>query len=113
MAVVGDIYHIEERLQEMDPEISLMFDNGKYHVFHRDYYVMAWPWPLDCRLLQHMRKIDLQRGSYDPFREVEEYNEKVESGMDKQRYNTLEDTVKYYHPKIRNDIDGIQMKTVF
>ena len=113
--VTGDIYHIEERLKDIDPDITLDFNpnNGNYPVFHKGYFVMEWPRPLDARLLTHMRKIDMRRRGYDPFKEIDEHNERLEQSLEKDRLDNMEQVAKYYQPRFRNEIDGIQMKTVF
>ena len=66
--VYGDIYNIEERLQEHDPDLSLLLnqENGNYKVLYKNQYVTEWPFPLDDRLIKHMQKIDSHRG-YDGF----------------------------------------------
>ena len=113
--VVGDIYSIEDRLRELDPDISLDFDysSEQYRVYHKKHFVMYWPMPLDDRLIKHMRSIDVRRKDYDPLREVIDHNEKLELSLDKTRRERLEDVVKDYHPYLRDDIDEIKMKHVF
>lgn len=93
--VFGDVYNIEERLQEFDPNLSLKMNenNGNYIVYFKNQYVMEWQRPLDARLLQHMRKIDSHRG-YDALKEIDKYNDKLEKSNEKDRYNYLESVVK-------------------
>ena len=93
--VTGDICDIEDRLKEIDPEISLDFNpnNGNYPVFHKGYYVMEWPRPLDNRLIKHMQRIDSRRG-YDAIKEIDEHNDKLEQTIEKDRLNYLESVIK-------------------
>lgn len=113
--MVGDIYDIEKRIKsEVDEELSVDFDYDReeYAVFHKGYLVMFWPMPLDSRLLDHMKRIDVRRG-YDPLKEIDEHNEKLDLTQQKDRFNHFESVVKYYHPRMRNEIDGMSLKTVF
>lgn len=92
--VVGDVYDIESRLQEHDPNLSLMLNkNGKYQVLYRNQHVMEWPRPLDDRLIKHMKKIDSHRG-YDAVKEIDSHNDKLEQTIEKDRLNYLEAVVK-------------------
>ncbi|AHF08565.1 hypothetical protein [Desulfitobacterium metallireducens] len=103
--VVGDVYNIEERLQEFDPNLSLELNelNGNYIVLFKDQYVMEWQRPLDARLIKHMRKIDSHRG-YDALKEIDEYNEKLDKSNERDRYNYLEAVVKDYKKQIAREI---------
>lgn len=92
--MTGDIYNIEERLKEQDPDLSMSFNpSGTYSVLHKGNFVLEWPRPLDARLLTHMRKIDMRRG-YDPLREIDEHNESLERVIEKDRLNHIEAVVK-------------------
>lgn len=105
MAIVGDVYEIESRLLEIDPELMLSFnrENGNYNVYHKNQFVMEWPRPLDARLLVHMRKIDIRRG-YDPLKEIDDHNEKLEKSIDRDRFNHIEAVAKDYHRQIANEL---------
>lgn len=91
--MTGDVYEIEQRLQEQDPDLSMQFNNGNYTVYHKGQYVLEWPRPLDARLLAHMQKIDIRRG-YDPFKVIDSHNEALEIALEKERLNHYEDAVK-------------------
>lgn len=105
--VVGDVYNIEERLQEFNPNLSLEFNksNGNYIVYFKDQYVMEWQRPLDARLLQHMYKIDSHRG-YDALKEIDEYNDKLDKSNERDRYNYIEAVAKDYKKQISKDLDS-------
>jgi hypothetical protein len=94
--VTGDIYDIETRLQEHDGDLSLSLNtlNGNYIVLCKDQYVMEWPRPLDDRLIKHIKRIDSHRG-YNALDEIDNYNEKLEQTIEKDRLNYLESVVKY------------------
>ena len=92
--VTGDIYNIEARLQEHDPDLSLLFNkNGNYQVLYRNQHVMSWTRPLDARLIKHMQKIDSHRG-YNVIKEIDAHNDKLEQTIEKDRLNYLEAVVK-------------------
>ena len=92
--VIGDICEIESRLQERDPDLSLLFKkNGNYQVLYRNQHVMEWPRPLDDRLIKHMQRIDSHRG-YDAIKEIDAHNDKLEQTIEKDRLNYLEAVVK-------------------
>lgn len=92
--VTGDIYDIEERLQEHDPDLSLLLNkNGNYQVLYRNQHVMEWPRPLDDRLVKHMQRIDSRRG-YDAIKEIDAHNDKLEQTIERERLNYLESVVK-------------------
>ena len=93
--ITGDICDIEGRLKEIDPEITLNFNpnNGNYPVFHKGYYVMEWPRPLDARLIRHMQRIDSRRG-YSAIEEIDAHNDKLERTIEKDRLNYLEAVIK-------------------
>ena len=93
--VYGDIYNIEERLQEHDPDLSLLLnqENGNYKVLYKNQYVTEWPFPLDDRLIKHMQRIDSHRG-YDAIKEIDAHNDKLEQTIEKDRLNYLESVVK-------------------
>jgi len=93
--VTGDIYNIEERLQEHDPDLSLKLNkiNGNYEVLYKNQHVMSWVRPLDDRLIKHMQKIDSHRG-YDAIKEIDAHNDKLEQTIEKDRLNYLEAVVE-------------------
>ena len=93
--MTGDVFEIEQRMQEQDPDLSMQFnsDNGNYRVYHKGQYVLEWPRPLDARLLTHMQTIDIRRG-YDPFKEIDSHNEALERVLEKERLSKVEDAVK-------------------
>jgi len=92
--VVGDVYDIESRLQEHDPDLSLSFNgNGNYQVLYRNNHVMEWPRPLDDRLIKHMQRIDSYRG-YNAVAEIDKHNDKLERTIEKDRLNHLEAVIK-------------------
>ena len=92
--VTGDICDIESRLQEHDPDLSLLLKkNGNYQVLYRNQHVMEWPRPLDDRLIKHIQRIDSHRG-YDAVKEIDEHNDKLEHTNEKDRLNYLESVIK-------------------
>jgi|GEM_PF-3985550 len=91
--MTGDIYNIEQRLQELDPDLSMKFNNGNYTIYHKGQYVLEWPRPLDARLLTHMQKIDIRRG-YDPFKVIDNHNDALEIALEKERLRNAEDAVR-------------------
>ena len=92
--VTGDVCDIESRLQEHDPNLSLMLTtNGNYQVLYRNQHVMEWPRPLDDRLVKHMQRIDSHRG-YDAIKEIDAHNDKLEQTIERDRLNYLEAVVK-------------------
>lgn len=102
--MTGDVYSIEERLREQDPELSIQFnDNGNYTVYHKDKYVLEWPRPLDARLLSHMQMIDIRRG-YDPFKVIDSHNEALEIALEKERINHIEDAVKDQRSALQREL---------
>lgn len=103
--MVGDIYDIEARLKEQDPDLSLGFnyDNGNYRVYHKNQFVLEWPRPLDARLLNHMRKIDIRRG-YNPIEEIDSHNEAIEKELEKQRLNHIEAVVKDHKRQLQREL---------
>ena len=102
--VIGDIYDIEPRLQEHDPDISLMLNkNGNYQVLYRNNHVMEWPRPLDDRLIKHIQRIDSHRG-YNAVAEIDQHNEKLEQTMEKDRLNHLEAVIKDNRKQLQNEL---------
>ena len=92
--VTGDVCDIESRLQEHDPNLSLMLTtNGNYQVLYKNKHVMEWSRPLDDRLVKHMQRIDSHRG-YDAIKEIDAHNDKLEQTIEKDRLNYLEAVVK-------------------
>lgn len=103
--VTGDVFNIEERLQDYDPDLSLKFNNknGNYQVLYRNQHVMEWPRPLDDRLIKHMQRIDSHRG-YDAITEIDEHNEKLERTIEKDRLNHLESVVKDSRRQLQREV---------
>ena len=93
--VIGDIYNIEKRLQEHDPDLSLKLNkkNGNYQVLYQNQHVMEWPRPLDDRLIKHIQRIDSHRG-YDAVKEIDAHNDKLERTAENDRLNYLESVIK-------------------
>lgn len=76
-----DIYHIEERLQEVDPNIlRIDFDPDtlRHEIVARDkanneYVAMTVPLgKLDARVVERVKEIDPRRG-YNPFDDIEKW----------------------------------------
>ena len=92
--VTGDICDIESRLQEHDPDLSLLLKkNGNYQVLYQNQHVMEWPRPLDERLIKHIQRIDSHRG-YNVLDEIDNHNDKLEQTIERDRLNYLEAVVK-------------------
>lgn len=102
--VVGDLYDIESRLQEHDPDLSLMLNkNGNYQVLYRNNHVMEWPRPLDNRLIKHMQRIDSHRG-YDATKEIDSHNDNLERIIEKDRLNHIEAAVKDSRRQLQREL---------
>ena len=89
MGAFADIYHIEERLKELDSNILRVdFDwrSMRHHIIctdgHEEYTAMSVPLgELDSRVVRRMQEIDPRRG-YNPFREIDEANALKERRQD-------------------------------
>lgn len=77
MSVFGDLYGIEKRAQELDPEIRIAYKEKtkKYNVSRNSYNIMEVD-ALDERVIRALRKGDLQR------RSVEDYIRELENSED-------------------------------
>jgi len=103
--VTGDICNIEERLQEHDPDLSLLFKkNGNYQVLYRESNVMEWPLkPLDERLIKHIQRIDSHRG-YDAVKEIDAHNDRLEQIIERDRLNYIEAAVKDSRRQLQREL---------
>lgn len=92
MSVFGDIYGIEERVREIDPLLTITYDEKtrKYTVSRNQHNIMVVD-RLDCRILSQLRKNDLQRRSLEAYiRELEHSEDMAEQSRARDLRNKIE-----------------------
>lgn len=90
--IKNDVYHIEERLKEYCPDLSILYNprTNKWRVMEGEWCVMNVPYPtLDDRTYWHMRRID----KFNDFNASEELR-KSEEKMEKQREKEQQDMIR-------------------
>lgn len=96
--VEADIYHIGERIQELDSRLSLVYnrDTHKHEVWYAGAMVLENPFRiLDGRLVERLRMIDRQtRTDYDPVRQLKERNERVKKSHENTRRDLAHEGAK-------------------
>lgn len=93
MQVFGDIYAIASRVKEIDPALTLSYvGRGKYQVKRNNHLIMSVPHKeLDSRILEKLRKGDLQRRRLeDIIYEMERSEDEAERRRAKELSNTVE-----------------------
>lgn len=89
----GDLYGMEGRVREIDPALALSYlGEGKYEMKRGPHYVMTLTHnELDCRLLERLRKNDLQRRRLqDIIYEMERSEDELERRKAKDMTNKIE-----------------------
>lgn len=92
MSVFGDIYDIESRVKEIDPLLTITYDEKKrkYTVSRNRHKIMVVD-SLDCRILSSLRKNDLHRRRLEDFiRELEHSEDMAERLKAREMSNRIE-----------------------
>lgn len=117
---LNDIYHIEERLKEYDPDLYLLFNDktGEHLLMDglMDMAIMKIPQPgfevLDARLVDHIKKIHTANG-FSATEEIERHQEKLDREEERKLNDVAEDFAKESKEAFRNAydygrVDGVQ-----
>jgi len=92
MSLFNDLYHIEERVREIDPLLAIAYDEKKrkYTVSRNQYKIMVVD-SLDPRILSQLRKNDLRRRKLEDYiRELEHSEDMAEQSRAREMRNTIE-----------------------
>lgn len=116
----NDIYHVEERLQEYDPTLYILFNDktGEHLLMDglMDSAIMKLPQPgfeeLDSRLVEHIKKIHTING-FSAIQEVETHESSMERERERQLDDMVQDFAKESKEAFRNAydygrVDGVQ-----
>lgn len=93
-----DLYMIGDRVRdEISPDLFITWNrhSKKHDIWYKGTYVMQNPYPqLDARLLTHLRSIDRNSNTYDPFKTVDEANHNRERAWQKTTDEIVETAAK-------------------
>lgn len=121
MIALNDVYHINERVGELYPGLSVEGIPGAYRVrstrpalvrcgphfaytTDQPYTVMSWPEQvLDARLLRHLRFSDSWSGQRDILRELEEADYRREQAQERAQADLSEQMAKDIAKRLRDN----------
>lgn len=121
MPVVGDIYHVEERIRQVYPDYFLSGEPGCYAVkrmaptlvrglgftyaVDKPQTLLAWrEMTLDARLLHHLRYTDAWSNQRDILREIEEAEDAQERANERRADDLVHHTAKEMQRAIEHDL---------
>jgi hypothetical protein len=120
IAFKNDVYHVEERLQEYDPTLYIMFNpkTGEHLLMDglMDMAIMKIPQigfeQLDSRLVDHIKKIHIANG-FSAIEEVEQQQRRRELDQEKALEDLAQDFAKESKEAFNNAynygrVDGVQ-----
>lgn len=117
---LNDIYHVEERLQEYDPYLYLMWNprTGEHLIMDGllETAIMKLPQigfeQLDSRIVSHIKRIHTANG-FSAVQTIEDTERKRQKEQDRKLADLAEDFAKeskeaFYNAAVYGRVDGVQ-----
>ncbi|HDW3056407.1 MULTISPECIES: 2,3-dihydroxybenzoate--AMP ligase [Bacillus cereus group] len=117
---LNDIYHVEERLQEYDPQLYLMWNpkNGEHVIMDGllEMSIMKIPQigfeQLDTKVVDHIKRIHTVNG-FSAVQTVEDTEKKRQQEQERQLQDLVEDYAKeskeaFWNAHAYGRVDGVQ-----